>query len=82
MKLAGDKMKLSEAVAIFCNIYNSQESNAEKMEAISIVVENGMPFNSITKQEYVLCSGFLKTTKWMTRRTEYGRTQPQWQRIP
>lgn len=46
-------MKLSEAVAIFCNIYNGQESNAEKMEAISIVVENGMPFNSITKQEYV-----------------------------
>ncbi len=46
-------MKLSEAVAIFCNIYNGQESNDEKMEAISIVVENGMPFNSITKQEYV-----------------------------
>lgn len=42
-------MKLSEAVAIFCNIYNGQESNDEKMEAISIVVENGMPFNSITK---------------------------------
>lgn len=53
MKLAGDKMKLSEAVATFCNIYNSQESNSEKMEAISIVVKNGMPFNSITKQEYV-----------------------------
>lgn len=49
----GDGMKLGKAVAIFCNIYNSQESNAEKMEAISIVVKNGMPFNSITKQEYV-----------------------------
>lgn len=46
-------MKLSEAVATFCNIQNSEKSNSEKMEAISIVVENGMPFNSITKQEYV-----------------------------
>lgn len=46
-------MRLSEAVAIFCNIFNSEESNSEKMEAIRIVTENGMPFNSITKQEYV-----------------------------
>ena len=46
-------MRLSEAVATFCNIFNSEESREEKMEAIRIVTKNGMPFNSITKQEYV-----------------------------
>lgn len=37
----------------FATSITVKKVTAEKMEAISIVVKNGMPFNSITKQEYV-----------------------------
>ena len=46
-------MKNSEAYIIFCNINNSKECSAKKIEAIKYITRFGMVYNKITKQEYV-----------------------------